>query len=120
MSWAQVLIEIMPWAAVSRAAIFTVLVLFLYVEDSDTLLGKWISRFFVCTACANWMTAWLTFYLVARSQDGVSLSIEQWFLVLGLNIFPILTAITGVMVAYYTVEEQKTRMQDADEVLGLP
>lgn len=113
MSWAHILVETLPWMAVGRALAFSILVFFLYVADSETTLGKWIGRLFIATTGANWMTAWLTFYLVARTQAEPHFSLEEWLLVLGLNIFPFLAALTGLMVAIHTIRAERELHEEA-------
>jgi hypothetical protein len=104
------LVILLPFAAVIRTLIFVILSIILFLERANTTLGRWITALFLATTAANAASAWFVWYIVRGIGDQrLLLDIHEWLIVTTMVIFPVITAIFGGFVTYYTIVDNHDR-----------
>ena len=104
---ANLLIDGMPWANGIRALTFLVLGIMLWRQPTETKLGRWTNTLFLFTFLTAAHVAALAGYLAAHADASDVDSIATWWLLVGINVFPLLTAIAGIGLAIYTGQADK-------------
>ncbi len=104
---ATVLVWGTPWSNGIRALTFLALFVILWRQPTETKLGKWTNALFLTTFLAAAQVSFLTIYLSERIRPADVDGPIEWFLVIGLNVLPVIASITGIGVAIYTIRVDK-------------
>lgn len=104
---ANLLINGTPWSNGIRALTFLVLGIMLWRQPTETKLGRWTNTLFLFTFLTAAHVAALAGYLAAHADASDVDSIATWWLLVGINVFPLLTAIAGIGLAIYTGQADK-------------
>jgi PAS domain S-box-containing protein len=100
---ATLFIDGMPWMNALRALTFLALWFILWRQPTDTTLGRWTNALFFFTFLLSVQVAYLASYLTANADASDVEGPAEWSLIVGMNVFPLITSIIAIGVVIQTI-----------------